>query len=398
MYAIVILKEKYFNFTYASIRFDLHGQPTTYPIIICNEWKNGFEQAKQAGYTHVLFCNSGTVFKDINEFMKQIDNYPHQGLVGHIIDPLLEREFFSLHPQCFLLDMNKFSSECFEDGEFESYNIVRSDKNIHDDYTPLWIRAGDIKIKKHQNKFGQRLIATQLNNNSIVSNWHQKLRSNKIYLYTEKLYKEWTRLQQEYIDLAEQQLWITNNQKLSFKDTTHLISPASGLFWIMSAITKSINKITLVDISKTQIELAQELINKWNGVDYGTFVFNFIKSKKLTHLQFDKPLSSLEKIQVQKKEYFCKKVNNIFQQQLDDINLTAQDFQRAWSKIKSISIDIINGSIINQINDGSIKLDNNSNIWISNILDYKYTWLTSTTEEIDTFNSILKSSGAYVLK
>jgi hypothetical protein len=166
----------------------------------------------------------------------------------------------------------------------------------------------------------------------------------------------------------------------------------------MSAITKSINKITLVDISKTQIELAQELINKWNGVDYGTFVFNFIKSKKLTHLQFDKPLSSLEKIQVQKKEYFCKKVNNIFQQQLDDINLTAQDFQRAWSKIKSISIDIINGSIINQINDGSIKLDNNSNIWISNILDYKYTWLTSTTEEIDTFNSILKSSGAYVLK
>jgi len=398
MYAIVILKGKYFNFTYASVRFDKHGQPTNHPIIACNDWKTGFEQAKQQGYTLVLFCNSGTVFKDINDFMKQINNYPHQGLVGHIIDPLVEGEFFSLHPQCFLLDVNKFSSDCFEDSEFESYNIVRSDKNIHDDYTPLWIRAGDNKIKKHQNKFGQRLIAAQLNNRSMISNWHQKLRNNKIYLYTEDLYKEWIKSQQEYIDLAEQQLWITNNQKLSFKDTAHLISPASGLFWLISAATKSIDKITLVDVSKTQIELAQELINKWDGVDYGLFVFNFIKNKKLKHLQFDKSLLSLEKIQIKKKDYFCQKVNNIFQQQLNDINLTAQNFQRAWNKIKKTSIDIINDSIINQINNESIKLDNNSTIWISNILDYKYTWLTSTMEEIDLFNSFLKSTGAHVLK
>ena len=398
MYAIVILKGKYFNFTYASVRFDGHGQPTAYPIIVCADWKTGFEQAKQQGHTRVLFCNSGTVFKDINDFMKQIDNYPHRGLIGHIIDPLVEGEFFSLHPQCFLLDVDKFSGECFEDGEFESYNIVRSDKNIHDNYTPLWIRAGNTKIRQQQNKFGQRLIATQLKNKLMVSNWHQKLRNNKRNLYTKELCNDWLTLKQEYINLAEQQLWITNNEMLSFIDSSHLISPASGLFWMMSAATKSLGKITLIDISKTQIELAQELIKNWNGVDYGAFVFDFVKNRKLKHLQFDKPLSSLEKIQIQKKDYFCQKVNDIFKKQLIDLDLTTQDFQESWNKITTIPINIVNDSIINQINAGYVKLDNNSSIWLSNILDYKYTWLTSTTEEIDTFNSILKSSGACILK
>jgi hypothetical protein len=197
--------------------------------------------------------------------------------------------------------------------------------------------------------------------------------------------------------MAEQQLWITNNQDLLFKDTKHLISPASGLFWIMSAIAKSIDKITLVDISKTQIELAQLLVNTWNGVNYSEFVFNFIKQKKLKHLQFEKPLSPLEQLQVQKREYFCQRVDELFQQQLTAHNLTKEEFQARWANIKKIPIDIINDNIVNQINSKHITLTADCTIWISNILDYKYTWLKSTVEEIELFNSILKSSGAHVI-
>jgi hypothetical protein len=302
MYAIVILKDKYFNFTYASIKFRQYGEPTDYPIIVCQTWQEGFEAVKKQNYTRVLFCHSGTVFKDIDDFLNKLDNYPHQGLIGDIIDPLVDDEFFSLHPQCFLLDIDKFSSDCFDDGEFETCGITRSDKNIHDNYTPLWISPNKTKIKKYQNKFGQKLIGTQLNNGRIVSNWHQKLRDNKVYLYRQELYEQWIDLQQKYIDLAETQLWITNNQKLFFADTNHLISPASGLYWIMSAVTQSLEKITLVDISKNQIELAQLLISQWNGTNYSEFVFDFIKKNKLTHLQFEKPLSPIEQLQFQKKE------------------------------------------------------------------------------------------------
>ena len=110
MYAIVILKDKYFNFTYASVRFGPYGNPTKYPIIVCQTWKEGFDEAKKQNHTRVMFCKSGTVFNDIDNFVEQIDNYPHQGLIGHIIDPLVENEFFSLHPQCFLLDINKSHS------------------------------------------------------------------------------------------------------------------------------------------------------------------------------------------------------------------------------------------------------------------------------------------------
>jgi hypothetical protein len=397
MYAIVILKGKFFNFTYASIRFNQYGQQTSYPIIVCDDWKSGFDQAKKQKYNRVLFCDSGTVFKDINDFLSQIKNYPHQGLIGHIMDPLIAGEYFSLHPQCFLLDLDKFSDDCFDDGEVETYEIVRSNDNIHDDYTPLWVRAGNNKIKIQQTKFGQKLIANQLKNKRIVSNWHRKLRDNKIYLYRSEIYDRWFTLQQDYITMAEQQLWITNNQDLLFKDTKHLISPASGLFWIMSAIAKSIDKITLVDISKTQIELAQLLVNTWNGVNYSEFVFNFIKQKKLKHLQFEKPLSPLEQLQVQKREYFCQRVDELFQQQLTAHNLTKEEFQARWANIKKIPIDIINDNIVNQINSKHITLTADCTIWISNILDYKYTWLKSTVEEIELFNSILKSSGAHVI-
>ena len=397
MYAIVILKDKYFNFTYASVRFGPYGEPTKYPIIVCQSWKEGFEQAKKQNHTRVLFCHSGTVFNDINDFVAKLDNYPHQGLIGHIIDPLVNDEFFSLHPQCFFLDIDKFSSDCFDDGEFESYGIVRSDRNIHDNYTPLWISPNTTKLKKYQDKFGQKLIGAQLNNGRMVSNWHQKLRDNKVYLYRPEIHKQWVDLQQKYIDVAESQLWITNNQKLFFDSTRHLISPASGLYWIMSAVTQNIDKITLVDISKNQIELAQSLIDQWNGSNYSEFVFDFIKRKKLTHLQFEKPLLPAEKLQLQKKQYFCQRVDALFQQQLTDLNLTHDQFQQGWKNIKNISIRIINDNIVDQINSGSVEIDSTSTIWLSNTLEYKYTWIKSTVEEIDQFNDILKRSGARVL-
>jgi hypothetical protein len=262
----------------------------------------------------------------------------------------------------------------------------------------LWIRAGENKIKINQTRFGQKLLASHLNNNLIVSNWHQKLRNNKIYLYREEVYDSWVDLQQEYISIAEQQLWITNNEKLSFENSKHLISPASGLFWIMSAVSKSIDKITLVDISKSQVELARMLINEWDGVNYSEFVLDFVRHKKLKHLQFDKPLTALERLQLQKREHFCRHVDDLFQQQLITCGITIKEFQEKWNNIKNTPINIINDNIISQINSKNLVLDADTTIWISNILDYKYTWLKSSADEIELFNNILTSSGAYVIR
>jgi hypothetical protein len=398
MYAIVILKEKYFNFTYASTRFEPYGKQTNYPIIVCTDWRTGFCAAKEMGYKKVLFCHSGTVFNDIQEFFKQLDNYPHKGLIGHIIDPLVEKEFFSLHPQCFFLEIDKFSEDCFDDGTFESHEIIRSSKNIHDNYTPLWISAGNNKIQSYQTKFGQKILARHLNNRLIVSNWHQKLRDNKVYLYRPEIYDKWILSQKNYIDLAEKQLWVTNNQLVTYNDTEHLVTPASGLFWIFSIATKSIGKITLCDISTNQIDLAKSLIDQWNGINYGEFVFNFVKNKKLKHIQFDKPLSKLEELQMQKKINFCQHVDTLFNKELANVGITASEFQHQWNTIKNIPIDIINDNIVNQINSKKIVLTDKSIIWVSNILDYKYTWIKSTVEEIELFNDNLKASGALVLQ
>ena len=396
MDAIVIKKGEYFNFTYAATRFAPLGNQTFYPIYICDEWRSGFETAKSAGHNLVLFCDSGTVFHDIIEFIQRIDNYPHQGIIGHIIDPLDLNKFFSLHPQAFMLDVQKFSVDCFDGGKFETYSIIRSKENIHDDYTPLWIRPGVDQVSSTETEFGQKLIADQFNRKGIVSNWHRALRGNKIYLYRQSVVDSWIESQQSYLNLAENQLWIVNNQHLPIVNTKRLICPASGLFWIMSACLSQVEQITIVDISRPQIKLVKELINTWNGIDYSGFLFEFIQNNHLTHLQFDQELTTLERLQVQKKNVFCQLVNKIFNQHLKQFGVTAKEFQQRWQQIKTMPIEIKQDNIIDYLS--TVQLDPTYTVWISNILNYKYTWLRSTAESITAVENQLKFSGAQVFK
>jgi hypothetical protein len=395
MLCIIIKKDQYYNYSYATVRFGPLGDQTKYKIITCNDWKTGFTRAREQGYTKGLFIQSGTVFNDIDNFIRSIESYPHRGLIGHIIDPLDNKEFYSLNPQCFYLDLDNFSADLFDNKEFTSPQIVRSDQNIHDGYTPLWIRPGNKTVTAVQNKFGQRLIAHQLSQGKIVVNWHQKLRDNKIYLYRDEIRDQWIQTLDAYKDMAENQLWITNNQHLPKITTTKLISPASGLFWIMNLAVGIVTQIDLVDISNPQIRLAEQLLCNWNGKNYSEFVFNFIKQNNIKHLQLDVELTPVEKLKIQNRKYFCERVDILFQQHLAMFGLTPETFQQKWNTFPRSNVTVHNGNIVELVNNQKVTVDSDTTLWISNILDYKYTWVCSSLQDIEHFQQISQKAKYY---
>lgn len=395
MDAIVIRKRKYFNFSYASTKWNKWGDPSGIPIIICDNWADGFKQAQHQGYQLVLFIDSGTVFTDINEFSISLKRYPHRGLVGHIIDPK-DNNFYSLHEQCFLMDISDLDHFIFDMGIFQSVPAARSTHNIHDDYTPLWLKPtlGDMTTQE-SNSFGQRIIAKFLNRGLSVSNWHNKLRDNKIYLYDSKKKDAWLNHQQDYITLAEQHLWILNNQKFDLPRHNRVICPASGIFWMLAAMSNK--QIDIVDISSVQLKLAEALIQEWNGVDYGSFVYDFVRNQRLRHLQFDQAnFTHKDKLELlSKKDQFVWYVNLRFESQMFRSGFAANEIHRHWTRINKDLIKLHKANIVDWITTDNI--DDNTSLWISNILEYKYTWLKSDSDQVERFDSILKQSGAEIL-
>ena len=368
--AIIIQRGPNLNDTLASVKFNQHGAKLDLPIIICNMWSDGFQQA--AGYKYGLFVQSGTVFKDIQGFIAQLKNYPHRGLIGHIVDHYYD-EYPWLDPQAFLLELAMFNEEDITIGDtFESPIPIRSQDNIHDTYTPLWLRASADKQHYTSSFFGQKLIARMLDNNKMVSNWNQKLRDNKFFLYNEEKIQQWQAINNDYKSLAEDQLWIFNNEPMPVDriDSNSIIAPASGLFWMLAA--SRVESINLVDISNVQLQFVTDLLRNWDGVDYGSFVIDFMDRNNVVHYNLDKEIDDLQRLKYRNRKALRDYINTVYN--LYEVN---------WTDVENCKISIYNKNLVDYVLDFANTMP--KTMWLSNILDYKYTLLASSAEDIELF-------------
>lgn len=365
--------------TLSSIRFQQLGGRRPLDIIFCDDWVSGFLEAKKTAHQSALFVDAGTIFYDWDQFADELSNYPHQGLIGHIVDPLDSTAYY-LNEQCFYLDLDKFDEEDFASGEYSAPGATRSEANIHDNYTPLWIKPAAGAYTRMSVNFGEKLIAKQLRNGRGIVNFHQKLRQYKQFIYKPEDLEKYISSQQLNFNLAESLFWIFNNEALNIHTTnTRLVTPASGLFWIFNLVNPSITNIDLVDISKTQIEFAAHLWNTWDGVNYGKVVADYIKANKLIHYQLDdSKLDKLELLKLKNPAYLESQVNKIFDAQCSTYGI--DDFVSMWQSRNRVAVTFTHSSIIDYIlNSGNSSYD----LWMSNILDYKYNLLKHSKEELE---------------
>lgn len=371
---VIILDGPLRNQTLSGIQFDKHGAITNQEIYICNNWADGMAWAKQQGHKSALFVKSGTMFADWHHWKKLVDAYPHAGLIAHLIWHPGKQPY--LDDQCWFMELDKFGTEDFITKTVSHPTAVRSDQNLHDDYTPLWIKSGNTVTEYTTTEFGQGLIAKQLQSNRAIVNWNNAARDLKFFSYNNNI--DLTKFQ-DYKNIAENQLWIFNNEPVTIVGQARLVSPGSGLSWMLNIVNDTTEHIQIVDISRVQVDFCQQLWTCWDGVDYGKFVWNYITQNKLKHYEVDNPqLTPLERLQLKKQSMFIEYVNNRFTKQVGD------NFASCWQQAqKTKTVNFCNDNLIDWVLNNDVS--NYDNIWCSNILNYKWTLLHTTVDKYDSF-------------
>ena len=226
----------------------------------------------------------------------------HTGVWKNISDI----NFYTLHEQYLVLKKDiikkivesgiKFYTEL---QSFESYNwpkIKRSEDNVHDDYTPVWISLDDSSDKmyiKKINKFGvlEKLIEFCINENHKIQNISNELRELKKYTYhvqdTESFIKwfdadiKTLRENKKTIDRSHYEFltymkghtnagWLCNSQRLRVKNLNFdcLISPSPGIIpWQALAMNNYEGSVEVhfMDISKSTIDFAKWFLKNYSN-------------------------------------------------------------------------------------------------------------------------------------
>lgn len=193
-------------------------------------------QSVSDNYQVAVIISAGTEFINGNSFFKSIpENF---SLIGHILDA--GEGYYMLHPQCYVLNLEVFNfiGKPFvgEQKYFESFSTakpLRSKENIHDEYTPLWLKPGIDQFNYKHTYHGWNLIKSLLENSFIIEAFNTEQRNNKHYLYTDVNTSDW--IYKRYNYCLTDHIYKENTGEhilpLNNGPVGNIVVPAAGLNW-----------------------------------------------------------------------------------------------------------------------------------------------------------------------
>ena len=371
--AIVILKDKYFAQTLATVMFDRDGKSLRrYAVVVCEDWQSGWETCIKNQHRHVLFVRSGTVFEDLESFDRSIDGAV---LRAHII--WRDQDVYPLlHDQCWYADLSYFQDYKWNDtGRY--HWVSRSTDNVHDDYTPTHLlpATGTIAVDP---EFGRALISHCSSKGHEILNWSGSSRAIKTYFYTSQEHFEWQLKQTPFFERMTEHLWITNNEQLEPVNADKFIGPASGACWFLNLCRPEVKSATLVDISRRQLEFARWLLDTWDGKDFGRFVTTFLFRLKIMSFTLDSDDVDARALLIKGK--LAEHVNQWLTDQLPRFGI--EDLESAWLESRRKPVSLLEQDIIPWV----LERDDIAGLWTSNVEEFKYSLMTNDWETIERFN------------
>jgi hypothetical protein len=249
-------------------------------------------------YTHAVVLSTGTEFINGDEFFNEVEKlvYSHKTffLMGHIPDR--DDGYYELHDQCYIINLTKYTELGSPIvGEFAYYSEhtqtepIRSPYNIHDDYTPTWVRFGTNQRTYKHKWHGWNILSVALAAQESVEVFPEAFRINKKYYYPN--YEPSFIPASTYLygknQVAAQTMFYPHNTeeivKIDFKGPIRqLVTQSSGLNWIDYLITYGYTKDTVVrfvDYNLFALECMKEITDKWDGTNYSTFVKNYVSQR-----------------------------------------------------------------------------------------------------------------------
>jgi hypothetical protein len=251
-------------------------------------------------YTHAVVLSTGTEFVNGDEFFNEVEQVVYSSykffLLGHIPDR--GDGYYELHDQCYIINLEKYNDLGQPQvGEFAYYSPhfqiepMRSTDNVHDDYTPVWVKPGHM-LREYKHKWhGWNIISVALAAGELVEVFPEQFRNNKIYYYPN--YEPAFIPKSSYLygkySVASQALFYPHNTEkfvaVDFKGPVQqLIIQASGLQWYEYLLYYGYDgntTVKFVDYNLFALECMSQITSDWNGwQDYMEFVQDYVDSRK----------------------------------------------------------------------------------------------------------------------
>lgn len=257
-------------------------------------------QEASKSYDYAVILSTGTEFINGSKFFDAVTKYVHTTeffLLGHIPDR--DDGYYELHDQCYLINLKKYKSLNYPAvGQFAFYSAhtqvrpERSTDNIHDDYTPCWVKPGNGESQVYKHKWhGWNILSVALASNEPVKVFPDVFRNNKKYYYPnyEPSFIPASAFLYGKQSVASQTLFYPVNTEslveIEFEGPIQqLVIQASGMQWVQYLLKYGYNETTVVrfvDYNLFALECMQAVLSRWNGNNYINFVRNYVKSRSL---------------------------------------------------------------------------------------------------------------------
>ena len=272
-------------------------------------------RCREQNQTWAFVCTPGTILKD--HFFSSAREFLHQlpsdvFLIGHLLDR--GERWFGIHPQAFFINLpiwEKLGRPSFGGSAnlMELPNVLRGEENIHDNYTPLFLRPKNGKSLFHPRIFGWNWVKAALQSQFQLLNFPNELRQKKQYLYPEQNQNELlSRLNYPDVTLSElrksnrlsdhqefvfeelhmesfgldKKLFLFNTEQSRSPYQEGRIKPIDAFlglpagFMDMHLIHRhKINRdaqIIYFDINQSMLQIKKELFEHWDGFQFPLFL------------------------------------------------------------------------------------------------------------------------------
>jgi hypothetical protein len=257
--------------------------------------------AKSAGYDYALLCRFGNVFDINSDWLDRLAAYIKQNHPVHCMAHLVDerpKAYVKLHHQCVLINVNtwkqagepKWGPGHMRGGR-EVAALRRSEENYHDHYTPFWIEhdADQPDYIVPYTSEGYGIITAFVKAGIRIWGFPTELRETKMYLYPDVYDDVNDKMQDMYyeIDRWKSGFYAVNTEKTKSRPgedfnmpVRQLIAPCSGLLpweYILEKGMTADARFTFYDSNPHSIAFYTQLLERWDGSDYPSFVLNFMQ-------------------------------------------------------------------------------------------------------------------------
>ena len=337
-------------------------------------------------------------------------------LVCHILE---KGGYFNFHQQWFALDLQVYKSVGTPSLEYiygelpphelPTYETERSPENVHDDYTPLWIRPKSNKIVDYisgSQHFGPLLVSALINAGHKIVNLPISLREQKNYAYpdfcddqiravlansaaeltSDKPFYWFNERLKDLVSNLTLGYYVLNTETL-IKDEALPAQKFDCFMGVCGGLKPAYivggdnfatdTRVCLFDISPSAIEWQQYLRSNWDG-DFGKFeaMFRDFQSVNPTY----RPLYHSEDSILDNIIWF-----------LDNAGIDANEFKRRWNKYQAMAVEftpmnLLDDTIVDQLTAFTSQSKEGAYIWTSNAFNMDYLTFYKTTKWINEYS------------